>query len=104
MSEKFYEICVKCQRTFTDKNAYEAHKKVHSVSKTPAAKPIDAIKKQIESTPAKNAAEESAKAAAVSEVNMMKKLLAAAGIEAQTMTAEQVKIRYTEEKAKGNVK
>jgi hypothetical protein len=99
MSEKFYEVCYNCQRTFTDRAEYEEHKRSHGKGKAKVE-----TEKTVEKKEAKAPVDESAKAAAVSEVNMMKKLLAAAGIEAQTMTAEQVRIRYAEEKAKGNVR
>ena len=101
MSEKFYEVCYNCQRTFTDRAEFEEHKRTHGKGRK-QSKPIEEVKKQAAvNTAAKNDGE---KQAAISEVNMMKKLLIAAGVDAQTMTAEQVKIRYAEEKAKGNVK
>ena len=99
MSEKFYEVCYNCQKTFTDRTAYEEHKRNHGKGKK-VVKPIEEVKRQA-AAPVKD---ESEKQAAISEINLMKKKLAAAGIEAQTMTAEQVKIRYAEEVAKGNVK
>ncbi len=99
---KFFNCCLKCQRTFTDENAYNAHVETHKgAPKKTVEKPGFTIS-QAAAEPVGMFSEEQIDAAkeAVKETNRMKKKLIQLGIEAQTMTPEQVRSRYEEEMAK----
>lgn len=107
MKNVFFDVCVRCKRTFTSEAEFNKHMSEHAAPKM--RKPIDEVEEKIrveaESVPGAAAAQdEDAVLAAVRKTNTKRKKLIAAGIEAQTMTPEEVEARYAEEKKKGTVK
>ena len=107
MSKPFFDVCVRCKQTFTDEAEFNRHMSEHAAPKL--KKPIDEVEEKIrieaQSVPGMSTAQdEDATLAAVRKVNAKRKKLIAAGIEAQTMTPEEVEARYAEEKKNGTVK
>lgn len=97
----FFICCVKCQRTFTDKEVYEKHLQTHGQPKA-SAKPAPAQTVKPERT-VLSEEDQDTKLARVRELNAKRKKLINMGIEAQTMKPEEVESRYAEEmkKSKG---
>lgn len=97
----FFICCVKCQRTFTDKEVYEKHMQSHGQPKI-AARPAPEKQEKPERTILSDE-DQDAKLARVRELNAKRKKLINMGIEAQTMKPAEVEARYAEEmnKAKG---
>ena len=97
----FFMCCVKCQRTFTDKEVYEEHLRNHGQKKTTPAVPQPKEEKEVRTV--RTEEDQDTKLAKARELNAKKKKLIAMGIEAQTMKPEEVEARYEEEmkKAKG---
>lgn len=102
----FFDVCVPCKRTFTSEAAFMEHMNAHSASRRKSAGKADAST-QGETMTARNGtsgADEDSILAAAREVNKKRKKLIAAGIEAATMTPDEVEARFAEEKKKGRVK
>lgn len=100
---KFFNCCVKCQRTFTDKTEYEkhmeSHKKAIREKLTPAEIPA-VPKKSVPEQSVLTDGEQEEKITAARELTTRKKQLIAMGIEAQTMKADEVNARYEAEMEK----
>ena len=107
MSNVFFDVCVRCKRTFTSEADYNRHMAEHAAPKM--KKPIDEVEERIRAEAqdvpgASVTQDDDAVLAAVRKTNVKRKKLIAAGIEAQTMTPEEVESRYAEEKKNGKVK
>lgn len=106
MSKTFFDVCVRCKKTFTDEAKFVAHMNSHTAPQM--RKPIDEVEEKVrieaQSVPGMTEADEDATLAAVKKTNAKRKKLIAAGIEAQTMTQDEAEKRYAEEKKKGTVK
>ena len=103
MAERFFECCVQCVQTFTDREAYEKHMLAH----LGAAKKKQEEKKQAETeeyakVPGEEFSQEKldAQLNEVKEVTKKRKALIRWGIEAATMTADEVEARYKTESVK----
>jgi len=104
----FFNVCVRCKRTFTNEAEFAEHMNGHA-GKSNARKPIDEVDEQVrmeaKTVPGiSDIPDEDTTLAAVRKVSGKRKKLIAAGIEAATMTPEEVDARYAEEKKKGTVK
>lgn len=100
----FFICCVKCQRTFTDREVYEKHLQTHGQPKAATRSVPEKAGKPVK--PERNILsdeEQDTKLARIRELNAKRKKLINMGIEAQTMKPEEVEARYAEEmeKAKG---
>ena len=105
----FFDVCVRCRRTFTNEAEYQEHMRQHATSQFQTKKPIDEVEEQIkleaQTVPGMSEMpDEDSRLAAVKKVNTKRKKLIAAGIEAATMTGKEVEERYEAEKKKGTVK
>ena len=105
----FFDVCVRCKTAFTDQAAFNAHMAAH---KDPGHDPQRGIKEAEEQVKLEaqdvpetsRTAEDDAAIAEAKKFNFKRKKLVSAGIEAQTMTRNEVEARYEEEKKKGTVK
>lgn len=104
----FFDVCVICKRTFSDEGKFIEHMKTHdhsAVHRKPIEEVEERVRMEAKTVPgATMIPDEDARLAAVRKVNAKRKKLIAAGVEAATMTPEEVETRYAEEKKKGTVK
>lgn len=103
MAERFFECCVRCVRTFTDRAEYEEHMKAH---RGEAQKKQEAEEKVRTEEYAKVPGEEFSQEKldeqinAVKEITKKRKALIRWGIEAATMNPQEVEARYKSETVK----
>lgn len=94
MKTAFFEICAGCKKTFNNQQEYFAHIAEHKGSgnkKTEKSKDTKSMKQEKDS-------------AKVAEILFKRKKLIKCGIEAATMTAEEVESRYDIEFGKEETK
>ena len=103
MAEMFFECCVQCARTFTDRDAYEEHMKAH---RGEAKKKAETEKKVQAEEYAKVPGEEFSQEKLdeqlneVKEITKKRKAMIRWGVEAATMTPQEVEARYKSETVK----
>ena len=106
----FFEYCVKCQQTFVSESAWNEHRAWHENKKQAAAKkPFDELEKKAAletaaDVPGADPAEiEDVRVAKTKDLRAMKKALKKAGIECQTMNADEAKSAYEKAKKEGKI-
>lgn len=96
---QFFEVCMKCKRLFVNEQDWNEHRAFHS------NKPVVPIKETIpEPVLYMDANESEKRAKTIRENNIKKKKLVAAGVDAQTMTPDEVSKRFDIEVKNGKVK
>ena len=88
MKTAFFEICAGCKKTFNNEKDYFDHIKEHRGSD---------VKKTVAKTGDTKTKSKETDSARIAEILFKRKKLIKNGIEAATMTAEEVEMRYNEE-------
>ena len=106
----YFEYCVKCKQMFTSESEWNEHKAWHEKKRHPKTKkPFDEIEQKYILETAKNvpgadpAEVEDMRVARTKDLRTIKKELKKAGIECQTMNADEAKSAYEKLKKEGKV-
>lgn len=106
----FFEYCVKCRQTFASEPEWNEHRAWHENQKQAAGKkPFDEAEKKVlletaADVPGAAPGEiEDVRVARTKDLRAVKKALKKAGVECQTMNADEARAAYEKAKAEGKI-
>lgn len=105
----FFEYCTKCGGMFSSEDAWNEHRKTHENKAASGKKAFDEVEKKVlietaSEVPGADAGEiEDLRIAKTKDLRAVKKALKKAGIECQTMNADEARDAYEKAKADGKI-